>query len=403
LQSRGWGVSLKLNYDSQMWRKDAGGTWNSGRDVGYGLGWRLLAGSITPYYTGTWSIDHYVFTDSTGAEYRLDQNNTSNGQNLWSSQEGTRVIFDANANALRFPDGSFWNMTVQSGGAEQDAGTLYPGQMEDTNGNQIVINYAAGSGTGMAGSSARITTVYDARSLNQYFPSYTFVYNSDAIPHLIQVTALAGVESYTLTYSASQPLVSPFDQTAFGTTVVLQSVGLLGLTDGNGAQVAHRFQYYVPVSGETTGEMTQAITSLGGSFGYVYNSDTYTMGNRTYREVVFRTMAPSSSATATWYSIWYDQPGSRHGWTDVIDWTANSEKSWYFTDSFGPFYQLATTYEESQLSGVNVAQGTFTSAVSLLEKWFIWLQDSTGTPYVQSLQTHFNVGTSYDVVGHQGA
>ena len=41
-------------------------------DVGFGYGWRLLAGSITPYMYGYFGIYHYVFTDSTGAEYRLD-------------------------------------------------------------------------------------------------------------------------------------------------------------------------------------------------------------------------------------------------------------------------------------------------------------------------------------------
>jgi chitodextrinase len=50
LARSGWSATLSLSYNSQMWRNDAGGTWKLGRDVGYGLGWRLMAGSITPVY-----------------------------------------------------------------------------------------------------------------------------------------------------------------------------------------------------------------------------------------------------------------------------------------------------------------------------------------------------------------
>ncbi len=81
----GWGATFALNYNSQVWRKDAAATWKLGQDVGYGFGWKLLAGSITPFWGDYWTIHHYVFTDATGAEYRLDQN--SGG--VWTSREGT--------------------------------------------------------------------------------------------------------------------------------------------------------------------------------------------------------------------------------------------------------------------------------------------------------------------------
>jgi hypothetical protein len=135
LARSGWSATFALSYNSQMWRQDSGGTWKLGRDVGYGLGWRLMAGSITPVYQGTWAIHHYVFTDSTGAEYRLDVNNG----NVWTSREGFYGSFDANTWYLYFPDGTKWAMWVQSGGNEDDAGTLYPKQMWDTNGNWIEL------------------------------------------------------------------------------------------------------------------------------------------------------------------------------------------------------------------------------------------------------------------------
>jgi hypothetical protein len=47
----GWGVTFALSYNSQLWRQDPGGTWKLGRDVGYGFGWQLMAGSLTPYWS----------------------------------------------------------------------------------------------------------------------------------------------------------------------------------------------------------------------------------------------------------------------------------------------------------------------------------------------------------------
>ena len=64
-------MGFALNYNSQTWRNGDGMTWNVGTDVGYGYGFKLLAGSIYPVYNGG-SVSHYILTDSTGAEYRLD-------------------------------------------------------------------------------------------------------------------------------------------------------------------------------------------------------------------------------------------------------------------------------------------------------------------------------------------
>jgi len=129
-----WGVGFNLMYNSQNWRQDPGGTWNLGRDVGYGYGWQLQVGSITPVYAGYYTFDHWVFTDGTGAEYKLN-NLGANG--VWTSSESVFVWFDTNTNRLYFRDGSFWVFSCISGGSEQDAGTYYPTMMEDTNGNQL--------------------------------------------------------------------------------------------------------------------------------------------------------------------------------------------------------------------------------------------------------------------------
>src|SRR5207247_6918348 len=138
----GSSFQFSLNYNSQMWRQDSGGTWNLGGDVGYGFGWRLMAGSISPYWSDPNTIHHYIFIDSTGAEYSL----TVNTNGIWTSTEGIYVSYDPAAQKLSFPDGTFWMMTCLSAGNEADAGTRYPKVMQDSNGNQALIRYLAGKG-----------------------------------------------------------------------------------------------------------------------------------------------------------------------------------------------------------------------------------------------------------------
>lgn len=47
----GWKVGLNLSYNSQNWRQDTA-TWNLGKDVGYGYGWKLQAGSLAGQKVG---------------------------------------------------------------------------------------------------------------------------------------------------------------------------------------------------------------------------------------------------------------------------------------------------------------------------------------------------------------
>ena len=133
-------MPFALSYNSQIWRQEGGRDWKLGHDIGYGAGWRLQAGSITPYWSAG-SVHHYIFSDSSGAEYRLDVNTSG----VWSSKEGIYIEYEPSTYRLYFPDGSFWVMGAVSAGTEQDSGARYPTVMEDTNGNQIVIRYQRGS------------------------------------------------------------------------------------------------------------------------------------------------------------------------------------------------------------------------------------------------------------------
>jgi uncharacterized repeat protein (TIGR01451 family) len=148
------GAAFVLSYNSQFWKQNSGVTSNLGRDVGYGFGWTLQAGSVSPEETG------YIFRDATGAEYRLDH--VANG--VWTSWEGTFVSFAPGTARLSFPDGSFWTMSAVSSAGEADAGTMYPVLIQDSNGNQVMLEYARGAGAANINTSARITGILDVRA-----------------------------------------------------------------------------------------------------------------------------------------------------------------------------------------------------------------------------------------------
>jgi hypothetical protein len=163
----GWKLPINLTYNSQNWRQDPA-TWNLGADVGYGYGWKLLAGSLTPYWGGYFYARYYIFTDASGAEYRLDVYN--NG--VWTSKDSIYVSYDSNTNRLYFNDGSFWVMGCTSAGTEQDAGTMYPTLLQDSNGNQIFIRYQPGVGVTWPDSSARIREIEDVRAVGDGWGNY---------------------------------------------------------------------------------------------------------------------------------------------------------------------------------------------------------------------------------------
>jgi hypothetical protein len=155
----GWSVGFNLAYNSQNWRQDPGGTWRLGEDVGYGYGWKLLAGSLLPLDAPSGLVGEYLFTSATGAQYHLNQN--SGG--IWTSVESVYVSYDSNAGKLHFNDGSFWVMGCTSAGTEWDSGTMYPTLVEDSNGNEVFINYNDGVGVTWPNSSSRISTIEDVR------------------------------------------------------------------------------------------------------------------------------------------------------------------------------------------------------------------------------------------------
>ncbi len=199
-KTRGLSVPLSLAYNSQNWQQTGTSTWLLGADVGYGFGWQMLIGSLLPVYqqiAAGGAPAYYLFTDSTGAQYRLDQDN--NG--VWRSKAGVYMAFDENAGILHFPNGTRWFFGCVSAGTEPDAGTMYPTMVEDSNGNEVSIQYLNGGGVTWNNSSARIDDIVDVRapwpaSLSQV--TYQFHYNTDVIPHLVSiVNSIGTAENYT--------------------------------------------------------------------------------------------------------------------------------------------------------------------------------------------------------------
>ena len=357
-----------LSYNSQMWRLDSGGTWKLGKDVGYGLGWSLQAGSIFPVlFNGV--VQYFVFTDATGAEYRL----YPSGNGVFASLEGVHVWYDPAAQALRFPDGSWWDMYAQSAALEADAGTLYPTAMHDTNGNSITIQYQAGAGAMGANTSARIQVINDGRSgpfIPGAVPTYQFGYTAGAAPHLVSVdTPLGNSESYRFTIATGQSVSAPFG-TGTWSTALLQSIAT------NGVGTKHQLTY------NGSGELTQVTTPLGGTLGWGYRTYLYTGTGRSYREVTTRQMTKASGGTQANWNVTPVNGATQHGSTTVSDLGANSSKVWTFGTS-GVSQGLATSYEE---------RGP--GSVALMHTDYTWTADALGNVYVGTLVNTRNPGSS---------
>jgi YD repeat-containing protein len=377
-QGRGnWSVPFNLTYNSQNWRQDSGGTWQLGHDVGYGFGWQLLAGSITPYYfSSSWGIDHYVFTDATGAQYRL----TTNNNGIWSSTEAIYIWFDANTGILHFRDGSFWTMGCVSGGFEADAGTMYPTEMEDANGNLVLMQYQPGEGMGtQANTSARISTIEDVRGKGN--PTYTFSYNTDTIPHLTSITnSISTPEAWTFTTQAYS-LNSPFTPSgSYGQAVVLVSMTNTPLG------TSRSFSY----DAAGAGELIETTMPDGGNLQWTYTPFTYSNG-RTYREVQNRYLLMSAGATALQYQFSHNDSANPsatvHANTTLQD-ASGAQKEWIFytQNSPGPApwaMGLISAFQNHYINGSAGARDMNST----------WTTDPAGNPYISQVDTIVDDGT----------
>ena len=385
----GWGIGFSLNYNSQNWRQDPGGTWQRGRDIGFGYGWKMQAGSLTPVYSSYWSIDHYLFIDSTGAEYRLNVN--TNG--VWSSQESIYVYYDSNSGLLHFRDGSFWSMLCTSAGNEQDAGTMYPTGIEDSNGNQITVNYNNGVGVTWPQSSARINSIVDVRT-GPSQNTYNLSYNSDTpIPHLSAITNnVQTSENYGFSYIENYSLTSPFSGGgSFGTYTMLQCL------QGNTIPGNTTFAYdgASPLGcgntsgGSGPGELSQMTTPGGGHLRWVYDTATYA-NSVSEREVYNRYLLISAGGSDLLYGINHsnDPNTSVHSVGEVVDAGGVGLKIYSFgTTPSSNGFGLANGYTWENINGT-----------SHHFEQYVYSTDPAGNSYVSTSYSTEDYSTSNSVM-----
>ena len=341
----------------------------------------MQAGSLVPVWANS-TIDHYIYVDSTGAEYSLNQNNG----NVWTSQEGVYISYNANTNILHSTDGTFWAMGCQSAGGEPDSGTLYPTTFEDTNGNQINVHYLTGSGSSQPNTSARIYYIEDQRSgdpIPGTHSSYSFTY--DGTNHLSSFTnQIWDNEGYTFTFQSSGTLVSPLNSNdTFPAEYLLTSAKVTYY----GA--AHTFSY-----SSGSAEMTSWTSMYGGTLSWTYRSFTYT-GNVSMREVLTRSMQSlpwnssysSFNLTNTWmfyHDDSYDETLDCHYYTQLNDEGAGTWKMWVFNVA------------EPAIADANQYWEYVAETDPLITKMYTWSQGN-GNTYVSSVATSLNPGFSYGV------
>ncbi len=182
---------------------------------------------------------------------------------------------------------------------------------------------------------------------------------------------------YDFDYLADQDLNSPFSPpVSFGTAHFLSSVTV------QTENLTHYFTY----DAGGAGELTRVTFPYGGWLGWDYQDATYA-GTRTQREVQYRYLAKSSTASETTYTFTAGTPGSTvRPYTLLDDPGGGSQKAWYFTTS-GSAWQigLESSYEERPGAG----------QTSKRKKEFTWTQDSIGSPYIASVLTTLDEVQSY--------
>jgi RHS repeat-associated protein len=369
-QSRSCGASVRLSYNSQMWKQGLAGPKSYGSDSGAGYGWRVQIASIVPEMSGS-NVIGYTFIDGTGAEYRMTQDGS-----VWRSLHGHYITWDPAQSVLWFANGSSMKFGSVAGPHEADAGTLYPTLVQDTNGNQVLVSYLAGMGQTGSNSSGRISQIQDARAGFSVSgqSSYVFIYSSDPQPRLLSIVNTVGsMENYTFSY-APQRVSSPFTQDKAGGELVTM---LASVTDGTGLQ--HTFQY------NGYGELTQAQKPLGGTLGWNYRTYSFQDG-RSIREVSSRSLSdpysPTNTHTHSFDRDSSDGNGAVHGSMVLTEPTGSAQKRWTFSSQSGSPY-LGHAVAVEALSASKVARS----------KSLVWSSTDAGIPYVSSQATVLDPGT----------
>jgi RHS repeat-associated protein len=406
--TRGLSVPIALSYNSQNWREDSNGAiWNLAEATPGGFGWNLQVGSLQTYYSNAVTVNHYEFTDASGAIYHLTQNNSG----IWSSVESAYVWYDSNpydvcAGCLYFRNGTFWTMGSVSAGTESDAGTMYPTMVEDSNGNQVAIQYDSAIGFAYGpNTSGRIVSVSDARAGSS--PTYALTYTTTTATAGVKVAAtltnsISSGESFTFAAATNQTLYPPWGSAQMGTANLLTSV------TNSATSLTTSFTYNTNSAGGSsayTGELAQVTFPYGGFISWQYGNQTLA-SLQTLREVTQRgiewdewgsvTDAPPAIGQRTYILTRDSGDGSRfvpldRTITDNIrtagNKTAYATKVWTFSQGTNFTEGLVTSYSEQQTS----------PSLQMRLTSYTWAQDPVSNPYVGQVQTTSDPGQTYAV------
>jgi hypothetical protein len=255
---------------------------------------------------------------------------------------------------------------------EEDAGVQYPTLIQDTNGNQITISYAAGQSVTWTNSSSRIS------SINDVLGTYSFAYTLGWFPHLTTITSTYPAENYTFRYLPNANLLSPFNGAQFGSAQVLQTV-----TNTN-SQLTTTFTY----DSTNSGELSQATFPYGGNLQWAYGNATFT--GRTQREVQTRYLTMSSGGTQLTYPITHpgDTGTTFHSTTTLTDAGGLGSKVWTFNTGAGAGFGLQSQFD-------SLHNGTSKSRANPL-----WTLDALNRPYMSSVYNTLEPGASNQVQSH---
>ena len=400
----GMGLGIGLNYNSQNWREDAGGvTWNYGRDIGYGYGFRIGAGSIQQFVGANWQVDHWTFTDSSGAEYRLDRQVTQDGtatsttSGIWATTtDGATFLYNSSTNRLYFPSGMFWQFDCASLGNEGDYSARYPTLMQDSNGNQILIRYKPGvlavdSGgnnvyLAWGNSSGRIDQIEDVRAVASggAYVTYQFNYQNDSgVPHLQSITNnIQTSEGYSFTYNNGVALTSPWGS-AFGATTQLAGITIAGISLG--------YTLSYDASDSYGSALTKVQFPYGGYVRWQYGDGSYS-GGRVQKEVMNRytwdgvTLSAAYAFNSSGTAIVHDSNNTMRQTVTLNDAGGVGRKIWNFNTS-GAFIGLLSLYKGGEQSGT-VLQQVATTWSNLPMAGFA----QTFGPYISSTTTTMDPG-----------
>ncbi len=356
-------VPFRLSSNSLNWRKDNNLVWKLGTDVGFGWGWKMMVGSLTPVYADWWTVSYYKYTDSTGAEYRLDTNDSG----IWRSKEGIFVEYDSGAGRLYFPNGMYWEFGCEANGTEADAGTKYPTRLVDSNGNEIKLRYQGGLHYGGENGSSRVTEVEDVRAqwTGSKYRTYLFNYNNDAIPHLTSIASDIGDgQAFGLSYSSGHSLQDPFTAGSYGTVTRLNTLSL----PGGSLQYSMEYQ-------SSSQELKKVTMPYGGTVEWVYAPKTL-YGVRTQMEVNYRILNALDGQGAKTYTLYHDDAGDTgrpaHHYTVVVDASGAADKVYYFNTAAD--YRLGKMWM--------LHERALPSYTTMRQTVVTWAQTGNGNPYI---------------------